>query len=185
LKGTKQLTSLIPQSRLGLTYSSNPTFFWYIPQSPATTAKFLLLNNDDTDVVYETTLNLPKQSGIVSFTLPSSAPPLATGKQYHWYFVVGCSQLDQSANPSVEGWIERVAPDATIANQLQTASPAEKAAIYATNGIWHDAIATLAGLRQTDSTRAATAVGWAELLKSVNLAEMADEPLLSATLSQK
>lgn len=184
LKGSQQLTSLVPQSRLGLTYSSNPTFYWYVPQSPATTAKFLLLNNDDSDVVYETTLALPKQSGIVSFTLPSSAPPLAVGKQYHWYLVVGCSQIDQSANPSVEGWVERVAPEATLKTQLDKATPAEQVQIYANNGIWHEAVTTLVGLRQTNPTDRSAIAGWQALLTSVNLERLASEPLLRATLSQ-
>lgn len=184
LQGNKQLTSLVPQSRLGLTFSSNPTFYWYIPKSPAKTAKFLLLTNDDTDVVYETTLTLPGQPGIVSFTLPSSAPPLTVGKQYHWYLVVGCSQLDQSANPSVEGWVERITPEATLTSQLQTASPKERILLYTTNGIWHEAITALANLRQSDPTDTTTIAGWNELLKSVNLGEIASEPLLNGSLSQ-
>ncbi len=184
LKGSQQLTSLVPQNRLGLTYSSNPTFYWYVPQSPATTAKFLLLNSDDSDVVYETNLALPKQSGIVSFTLPSSAPPLAVGKQYHWYLVVGCNQMDQSANPSVEGWVERVQPEGTMTRQLEKATPTERVQIYADNGIWHEAVTTLAGLRQTNPTDRSAIAGWQALLTSVNLERLASEPLLRATLSQ-
>jgi len=184
LKGPKQLTSLVPQSRLGLTYSSNPTFYWYVPESPAKTAKFLLLTADDADVLYETTLALPSQPGVVSFKLPTNAPTLEVGKQYHWYLVVGCSTIDQSANPSVEGWVERVVPEATITSQLQNASPREQANIYATNGIWHEAVSTLATLRQTKPTDADAIAGWNELLKSVNLGNISTEPLLNATLSQ-
>lgn len=184
LRGDKQLTSLIPQSRLGLTYSSNPTFYWYIPQSPAKTAKFLILNSDDTEVVYETTVTLPSQAGIVSFTLPEKEISLPVGKQYHWYLVVGCSQIDQSANPSVEGWVERVAPAAAVSRQLQRATTKERARIYAENGIWHEAVTTLAKLRLTNSKDIQTIAGWDELLKSVNLGAIAAEPLLNVTLSQ-
>lgn len=184
LSSGKQLTSLMPQTRLGLSYRGNPTFYWYVPPSSAKTAKFLLLSNNDADVHYETTLNLPNDPGIVSFALPSTVSPLEVGKQYHWYLVLNCSQNDQSANPSVEGWVERVAPGTDISSQLQKADAKSRARIYAENGIWYEAVATLATLRQTNPQDAATIAGWNELLKSVNLEAIAAEPLVEATLSQ-
>lgn len=185
LKGSaKPLTALVPQNRAGLTYSSNPTFYWYVPKSTAKTAKFLLLNSDDSDIVYETSLTLPNQSGIVSYTLPSNASSLEVGKLYHWYLVVGCNQIDQSANPAVEGWVERVAPEASISSQLQKADAKGQAKIYAENGIWHEAVTTVATLRKSNATGADTIAGWTELLKSVNLEAIAAEPLLE-TITQK
>lgn len=185
LKGRKQLTSLVPQDRLGLTYSGNPTFHWFVPQSPARTAKFLVLGDDDSEVVYETNLALPSESGIVSFTLPQDAQPLEVGKQYHWYLVVGCSQTDQSANPSVEGWVERVSPESQILSQLEKATPAARVKIYADNGIWHEAVTTLATLRKTKPTDQTLLAGWNELMKSVGLGAIAPEPLINANLSKK
>ncbi|MDX2239561.1 MAG: DUF928 domain-containing protein [Leptolyngbyaceae cyanobacterium bins.302] len=184
LTSGKQLTSLMPQTRLGLSYSGNPTFYWYVPPSSAKTAKFILLSNDDADVHYETTLNLPKTSGIVSFALPSTVPPLEVGKQYHWYLVVSCNENDQIANPSLEGWVERVEPTPDLSSQLQKADFKSRARIYAENGIWYEAVTTLATLRQTNPKDAATIAGWNELLKSVNLDAIAAEPLYQATLSQ-
>ncbi|EKQ70651.1 protein of unknown function DUF928 [Leptolyngbyaceae cyanobacterium JSC-12] len=185
LKGPKHLTSLVPKDRLGLTYSGNPTFHWFVPKSPARTAKFLLLGNDDADVVYETTLSLPSESGIVSFTLPEDGPSLEVGQQYHWFLVVGCSQIDQGANPSVEGWVERVSPETNILSQLKQATAAGRVKIYADNGIWHEAVTTLVTLRKTNPTDKALLAGWSELLKSVGLDAIAPEPLLNANLSKK
>lgn len=184
LPKNKQLISLIPQNQVGLTYSTNPTFYWYVPESPAKTAQFLILSDDRTEVFYETTLTLPKRSGIISVTLPTAAPPLTVGKQYQWFLVLGCDAIDQSANPSVEGWVERITPDAALAKRLQKASPKERVQIYASNGIWHEAITTLAQLRQANPTDTLTIAGWQELLQSVSLGQVATEPLLNATLSQ-
>lgn len=185
LKGSaKPLTALMPQNLAGLTYSGNPTFYWYVPKSTAKTAKFLLLNNDDSDVIYETTLTLPNKSGIVGFSLPPTASVLEVGKQYHWYLVVGCNQLDQGANPAVEGWVERIAPEASISSQLQKVDTQGQAQIYADNGIWHEAVTTLANLRRTNPTDANAIAGWNELLKSVNLAAIAAEPLFEVTTGQ-
>ncbi len=182
LTGDKPLTSLVPPNLVGLTHSSHPTVFWYLPQSPAKTAKFLLLSNDDSDVVFETTLNLPGTAGVVSFTLPEHLPPLEMNKQYHWYLVLGCSQTDQSANPSVEGWVERVTPDAEMVSQLQKADLRQKAKIYAENGIWYEAVMTIAELRRTKPQDATAIAGWQELLKSVKLDAIAAEPLLNTNI---
>ncbi len=183
LKGTQQLISLIPQNRLGLTTSAKPTFYWYVPQSSAATVKFLLLGNNDTDVVYEKTLNLPNQSGIINFSLPENAQTLEVGKQYHWYLIVGCNQLDQSANPSVEGWVERITPDAALSQKLKQANPSNQAALYANNGIWHEALTTVAQLRRSNPQDATAIAGWNQLLKSVGLSEIAAEPLLDVKIS--
>lgn len=183
LKGSKQLTSLMPQARIGLTYSSNPTFYWFVPPSPATAAKFLLLSNDDATVVYETTLSLPSQPGVISFTLPSTTG-LEVGKQYHWYLVVRCGETDQGANPSVEGWVERITPESEVSIQLEKATPAERAKLYADNGIWYEAVTTLAELRRTRPDDTIAIAGWTELLKSVGLDAIAAEPLSDRNLSQ-
>lgn len=185
LKNSKQFTSLIPQSRIGLTASKNPTFYWYLPKSPATTARFLLLGNDDTDVVYETTLALPNKPGVVSFKLPETAPALEVDKQYHWYLIVKCSQTDQSANPSVEGWVERIQLEPTLSSQLDKADLAGQAKLLADNGVWYDALQASAQFRNQNAGQQKAEAAWAELLRSVGLGEIAKEPLLRVELSKK
>jgi hypothetical protein len=184
LKGPQQLTSLLPQSRLGLTFSGNPSFYWYVPKSPAQTAKFLLLNSDDSDVVYETDFELPQKGGIVSLALPQTVKPLEVNQRYHWFLVVGCSETDQSANPSVEGWVQRIVPDATLAKQIQSTTGRNRAVVYADNGIWHEALMTLALMRKGSPKDAQALAGWQELLRSVGLSAIATEPLLESKISQ-
>ncbi len=185
LRDITKFKSLIPGKQPGLTLSTHPTFHWYLPEGPATKANFLILGNQDQDVVYETTVDLPAKAGIVSFTLPKAAPALALNQQYHWYLVVQCSRKNQSANPSVEGWIERVQLESGLMQQIATADIATQAALLANNGIWYDALVASAQFRaqQGNSQQAKTA--WAELLGSVGLGELVQAPVLSARLSQE
>lgn len=185
LKDITKFKSLIPGKLPGLTTNARPTFYWHLPEGPATKANFLLLANKDQDVVYETTVDLPAKAGVMSFTLPKDAPALAPNQQYHWFLVAQCNQKNLSANPSVEGWIERVELEPGLMQQIETADLATRATLLANNGIWYDALAASAQLRtqQADSKEAKAA--WAKLLQSVGLNDLVQAPVLSARLSQE
>jgi hypothetical protein len=180
----KKPISLIPKDRLGLTFSARPTFHWHIPSSPAKTAKFLILTGDDVDVVYEATIPLPAKAGIISYALPKNAPPLEIGKRYHWFLTLDCNPADQGVNPITEGWTERIAPDVVLLKQLEKANLTTRASLYASNGIWHEAITTLGSLRRMSPQDSDAIAGWNELLTSVGLSAIATEPLVDLTVSQ-
>jgi hypothetical protein len=180
----KKPISLIPKDSLGLTFNTNPTFYWHIPSSPAKVATFLILTGDEVDVVYEATIPLPAQSGIISYALPKNAPPLEIGKRYHWFLTLNCNPTDPGVNPITEGWTERIAPDITLLKQLEKADSKTRASLYASSGIWHEAVTTIAALRRTNPKDAGAISGWNELLTSVGLSAIAAEPLFDATVSQ-
>jgi hypothetical protein len=175
------LTSLKPSTRLGLTVAERPSFFVYVPQSPAKTAGFLLLSDDDTKVVYETTFALPSTAGIVRFDLPNDAPALQVGKQYHWYITTLCNTTTgTSGSPTVEGWIERTVPDVALTKALQKTLPGNRPNLYAEAGIWHETLATLADLQQQYPQNTRFLKDWREVLQSVGLDAVATAPLVTA-----
>lgn len=128
---------------MGLTLAERPTFFWYVPSSSAQTAKFVLLADKDREVLYETSLTLPNKPGIISFKIPDSAPALAVGKTYHWYFTIVCNAEDASENPLVDGWVERTQAELPLSEALAKADLWKLPAIYAEAGIWHEGLTTL------------------------------------------
>lgn len=178
LKGTQRFTALLPQSQVGLTLSSHPTFFWYVPQSSATTAQFLLMNRDDSQVVYETTLTLPAKAGIVSFTLPATVKPLEVGQRYHWFLTVNCSTTDRNGNPSADGWVERTTASTGLSEKIQRTAERDLPALYADQGIWYEALTSLAHLRQKNPSDTSLTASWERLLKSVGLDAFATEPIV-------
>lgn len=180
LKGTQQLTALLPQSQIGLTLNSHPTFFWYVPQSPATTARFLLMTRNDSQVVYETTLTLPSKAGIVSFTLPDTVKPLEVGQRYHWFLTINCNPTDRNSNPLADGWVERTAPNTGLSKKIQQTPERDLPNLYADQGIWYEALASLAHMRQTNPTDTSLTASWERLLKSAGLGAFATEPLVES-----
>jgi hypothetical protein len=184
MQGQKVLMPLTPVDGFSATASNNPSFFWYVPPTIARTAEFALLNSQDKQL-YKTTINLTGEGGIVGFTLPESATSsvLEPDQDYYWQFSVICDSNQPSKNPFVEGVVQRIQPPATLAAQLKNVSPKDQATLYASAGIWQDAIATLAQQRCSNPQDASLAASWATLLASVQLKEFAPEPLTQTCLA--
>lgn len=194
----KSLTALVPETNLGLTVAPYPTFFFYIPQTSATAARFVLLDEENGHRVYEKTFTIPKTPGIVSLSLPAETtiPPLEVGKNYHWYFHIifpseesdqdlgdmadseGIGGINNIGNIYVDGWVQRVEATPTLISQLEKVSSRERVALYRKDNIWHDALKTLAEQHRLNPNDSAIATEWANLLRSIGLDEIAQEPLI-------
>ncbi|CAD5932339.1 hypothetical protein PCC9214_01369 [Planktothrix tepida] len=165
----------------GLTVAATPTFFFYVPAIPAKEAAFSLKDENNNDI-YQTRLTLPNQPGILSIALPKDTPPLKIGQTYRWSF--GVIYNDENAQEPkvvfVSGEVTRTEPDATLTAKLQQAKPLEQAKIYAENGIWFESLATLAQLRQNQPMDETLTKQWNELLQSVGLESIANQPFVNA-----
>ncbi|WP_052128830.1 DUF928 domain-containing protein [Neosynechococcus sphagnicola] len=181
----KKLTALMPTTNLGYTTVGFPTLFIYVPTTTATTAEFILQDQNYKEI-YKTMMPLKGTNGIVSFTLPDTGvlSPLEVGKQYHWYFTVVCDADEPSANVSVEGWIQRIEPSPGLNSNLLKAKPDERPAVYAEAGIWYEALTALADLRRTRPNDPILAADWTDLLNSVKLDKITAEPLISCCALQ-
>ncbi len=176
----EELVALRPIPDPALTVSEYPTIFVSLPQTSAKEAEFFLKEDGKDDIVYETTVTLPSNPGIVSVSLPDNGtlPALEVGKTYHWYFLMICNPQDRSDEPYVEGEIQRVEPSPNLVAELKNASPRDRAALYAEAGIWYDAVNSIVQLRRSSPNDTAIAADWAELLKSVGLDTISQKPLI-------
>ena len=178
------LTALVPgtnsKSFLALTVASRPTFWFYVPYTltPESSVEFVLQDAAD-NYIYKTTFTVPgKPVGVVSITLPPGVAPLEIGKQYHWTFLIHKNLQKQSEYVAVDGLVQRVEPSLELMTQLNKLTPRERTALYAANGIWHDALTTLASLRRTNPQDATLTADWVRLLQSVGLDNIAPEPVV-------
>lgn len=186
------LTALVPSTPLttdtstttqeatvwALTLEAHPTLWFYVPYdlSSETPAEFTLLSADRS-VVYRTMLTATgNTAGIVKVTLPPTAPALQPGSMYQWIFSVYCDADDPIFT---RGWIQRTEATPSLTAALgQVRSPSETASVYAANGIWHDALTTLAEQRLTTPTSPDLNANWYSLLESAHLEAVADAPLV-------
>lgn len=184
LTGTTPVTALVPDRRDktgGLTASGYPTLFFYVPATFAAKAELTLKDEAD-HTVYETAFTIDgSRPGIVSIGMPagSASKPLEIGKKYQWDLTVICDSNETSGNPFVRGWIQRVELSPDLKAKLDTAQQRDKAALYAENGLWYDALTALAQLRVENPAEPALATDWKDLLNQVELRqEIADTPLV-------
>lgn len=179
----KPLTALVPKYYMGLTIAEQPTFWVYVPYSPKLphSAKFVLWNEQQ-DKVYETPpFQLSDGPGIVSFSLPKNAPKLNIGKTYKWSFSFTCG--DGAGFVPVQWWVKRVPLSPSLKSQLDAATPRERIALYAANGLWHDALTELALLRRKNPQDKTLAADWTNLLSNryVRLGNIASEPIVQCS----
>lgn len=185
--GNPALTALVPLTEKptsimnvwGLTTVERPTFWFYTPYAKGSShpADFVLLD-EESNSIYRQDIVLPNEPGVISVSLPTTAPKLSVGKQYRWFFNVYCENQKQQAPIYVEGVIQRVNLKPAIAHQLQYAQPRQQVAIYASNGIWHEALTTLAQLRQNNPQDATLQQEWQNLLIFVGLGDIAAKPFV-------
>lgn len=76
--------------------------------------------------------------------------------------------------------VQRVNLSPAVAQQLQTAQPRQKVAIYAENGIWHEAINTLAELRQQNPQDVSLQTQWKDLLEEIGLGDISGVAIVSS-----
>ncbi|MEA5567737.1 DUF928 domain-containing protein [Anabaena sp. UHCC 0399] len=169
----------------GLTNAEHPDFFFFVPYNASSIANIEFVLQEQTQnkskTVYRTYLTPPESPGIMSVHLPPGEASLQVGTMYHWFFKVRvqCSQKLPLKLDYAEGWVQRVNQNSTLTEQLKQAELQQKVTLYATNGVWYDAIASLAELRLTNPENESLLTKWTTLLHSVGLEEIANQPLIN------
>lgn len=178
--GQKQLIALIPKNNLALTVAANPQLFFYLPSiSNSQTVEFVLQDEADNEI-YEKTFRNTSTNGIISLSLSdASLKELAIGKKYHWYLSIICNPQDRANDISVDGWIQRVELNSTLARKLAQTPPLQRPAILVAANLWQDALVTLAQLRSSHPYDANIASQWKQLLQSADLNNIAQEPVVA------
>ncbi|MEG4343545.1 DUF928 domain-containing protein [Microcoleus sp. A003_D6] len=173
------LTALVPKNKIGRTVSDYPTLFFYLPQTEAELAEFIL-EDQSGNQIYKQDLKISNLSGVIGVSIPANknVPPLEVGKSYRWNFTVICDSQDRSADLIESGTVRRVELSADIRSQLDAADPRQKTVIYAENGIWQDALSTLVAARRANPNDAELVADWKILLDSVQWGEIAAEPIV-------
>ncbi|MHC5937858.1 DUF928 domain-containing protein [Nostoc sp.] len=187
-KPTKlDLTALVPFSKQadsvinvwGQTTLERPSWFFYVPYTKDLPyAVEFVLQDQDSNKIYQKAIALPDKPGVIRVSLPTTAPALAVDKQYHWFFTINCDKEENSPPAFVEGVIQRVELNPATLKELRMTEPLKRYAIYAQKGIWYEALTILAQLRQKNPQDAALQAEWRNLLSSIHLDDIAAEPIL-------
>jgi Domain of Unknown Function (DUF928) len=170
------LTALSPGRQLGLSQVDRPNFSVYLPPTTAKTAEFSLFDKQ-MNGIYQVSIPVPKQAGLVSISLPDNAPALVKDQPYYWTFALACNPVDRTEDWVVGGWVEYAQPNDKLRQQLASLSEVEKLSVYAKQGFWYDAITILVKIQRSQPNNPQLGQIQAELLKSGGLEAIATKPL--------
>lgn len=171
-------TALMPASNIGFTLAKYPTFLFYIPDADLEEGVFVIKDEKQTQL-YKKTVALKATDSVISVDFSNSPdfPPLEVGKSYFWEFLLIVDQEDRSGDVLVSGWIKRIEPNSELKQKLDSTLPQQQPAIYAANGIWYEALGSLAKLRCSSPNDSTIASDWTSLLEQVGLPEISRKPL--------
>jgi hypothetical protein len=135
--------------------------------------------------IYEKTFVINNDAGIIALKLPDDSPILEIGKNYTWKFTVNPKSF--YSDKLIKGNLRRVLPTQRLLAKLQSISsqPLERAALFAEEGIWFEAVQALAEAQLTVPKNAEILSEWNSLLKSANLDRVMPFSFVSQKQSQK
>ena len=180
------LTALVPEYRSpqpnrvwGLTGMERPTFWFYIPYPKSSIASIYFTLQDesnpaDTKIVHQITIAANQNPGVMPIVLPKSSPPLAANLPYHWFLKLNMDCRSGQRPIFVDGWVQRREIHRTLSGLAST--PAAQIALSAENGLWYDALSTLANLRSNQPQDPKLKQDWQNLLDSIDLGYLASQP---------
>jgi hypothetical protein len=173
----KLVKAITPSTNIGFTVTSHPSIFIYVPQTEAQRG-FFSIQDEESNYYYQTSISLPKQSGVIEVGLPDDAPALEVGKNYKWSLGVICHQYLEADSPFVTGWIRRIETSKAIVHSSPSQISVDMLNKLAADGVWYDTISTMAKLRRQYPSNQKLVASWERLLKSSELNAIADQPLL-------
>ncbi len=176
LNDSPKLMPIVPNSNFALTISDRPSFWVYLPQ---TSAKKVILSIKEAGVNphWQQSVSLTGEVGMISIPLSDDAPALEIGKNYQWAVILVCGNRPNPNDPVVASWIKRI-DESQISKRrsINYSTELEKAADYAQQGIWYDALDILAAAKNSSVDNWQDI--WVKYLQSGGLEEIANEPII-------
>lgn len=173
------LTAIAPSGNLITTTADYPAFLFYIPETTASKAQFVIASNDG-DIVYDTKVALPSQPGIMRLNLSPEAgsPVTETGNPYRWELALICDEFDRSGDEFLGGELRRVEVSSDIENKLERAENGDRFSVFQEAGLGADAIAALDELRRENPQDVKIQALWEKWLRENGLEELVEMPSL-------
>jgi hypothetical protein len=170
--------SVLAPNETGYTTREKPIVYWYVSETLDTPVELTLSSTasleEASKPALEITLQPPIRKGVHALALGEHGVALKPGVEYQWFVAVVSDAARRSNDVVAGGSIERVAETPAVRSRIDAAQPAERAALYAGEGIWYDVIDQLSQSIGADPGNRALRAQRAALLEQVGLSEAAE-----------
>ena len=174
-----RLVALVPRNLPMYTVSEHPALFWQLSKDTDLPARMTVRAiNGNSKPIIDRIIGGPKRAGVQRFELAiDGAPSLQPDLNYEWIISLLQDEESPDKNPFAGGFIRRIPVDDSLKADLQRcADDVERAAAFASHGIWYDAQGALQAGMQNNPPDEHARDEWEKLL--------ADEDLKSVAGSQ-
>ncbi len=176
LPANKRISALVPRNNISTFTSTQASLWLRIPTELSQKRAEIFVQNPETfEIVYQQQFLLSDlETGISKIDLPTTnnegTALLAIGQDYFWEFAVICDASDRTRDHIAQGFVHKLETTEAFEEKLETLTPSQQAEQYAEAEIWQET------LELALQTRAGDPTAWAQLLDSVGLNFLADEP---------
>lgn len=165
--------SVLAPDHTGLTTKSQPTLYWYLSKPANARLDVTVISDTEIDPLLEKVIGIPKSAGIQQLDLAAAGATLEPGIEYRWFVSIIPDEEQRSNDIVASGTIEYTAPDADLERRVAGADERERAAVFAENGMWYDAIDSLSRAIEHNPDDASLRAQRAAMLEQVGLNSVA------------
>jgi len=175
---TKQIAlSALAPSETGYTMRDKPTIYWYVSEDLTSPVELTVVSTENLEEAAKPALELklqpPIRKGLHALSLEEHGVTLKPGVEYQWFVAVVNDAAQRSGDVVAGGSIKRVGESDAVRVRLAQAAPLQRAAVYAGEGIWYDALDQLSQLIRAEPANYGLRAQRAGLLEQVGLTEAA------------
>jgi hypothetical protein len=131
---------VLAPNHTGLTTRGRLSLFWYQSGQASTRFELTLVEPKKPKPVLRVGRDKVDEAGIHRTLLARHNVTLTPGVLYKWSIALVPDPANRSQDVIASGTIQRIEPDAQLATALADAKGLDKAAIYASKGLWYDAL---------------------------------------------
>lgn len=162
---------VLAPDHLGLTTQAQPVLYWYLSGPTTKPVEFTLNDEQAGNTLFKTNLGSRHEKGIHRLRLSDYKVTLSPGVPYRWFVSLIVDPDQPSKNLYAGGLVQYQKPSKEF---LAGKSKTEIPSVYASEGIWYDALSSLSELIETHPKDKALREQRAFLLEQVGLPKVAE-----------
>jgi hypothetical protein len=165
---------VLAPDHVGYTIQDQPCLYWFISKPTSYSVELTVSERKAVTPLIEKILKGPEKAGIQSICLADHNVRLKKNVQYKWFVTLVTDANLRSKDILAGGIIELLEISPSLAGKLKDAGTAKAPSIYAEEGIWYDALWSLARLIDAAPSNEDLRQERAALLGQVGLTEPAE-----------
>jgi len=146
--GEAAVLQVLAPDHTGLTTQAQPTIYWYARTPAVARFEFALIDDEGNDLLLEVEVGSDRVAGFRQLDLGDYGITLQPGVSCQWSVALVSDIASRSLDLISSGIIERIELGESLNRRISNATGSDLVGIYASEGIWYDALDTVSKLME-------------------------------------